>query len=123
MDIEKIQSIIDEEAATGCSITYLGVNEKHSFSYGTYSEHNLKKISEDTVFDLASISKLYTTALTLRLHERGILNLNAFCHTYLDIFQDSALKIIDLLTQKAAFNVRLSQYREPLIRLKRKFLK
>lgn len=112
MNIEKIKSIVDDKAATGCSITCIDMDEK-TYTFGTYSQQDTRKITQETVFDLASISKLYTTALALRLHERGILDIYAYCSSYLDIFIDSELKVIDLLTQRASFNVRLSTYREP----------
>lgn len=110
-----IQSIITEietgKIAPACSFVVTKNNNIESrYVYGNLPGG--KKITLDTPFDLASITKLYTTAIILKLHNNNKLNIFSECKDYLDIFNNSKLKTIDLLTHQANFGIRLSEYRE-----------
>jgi len=97
--------------APGCAIVLAGKDKRESFVCGTFSGPGSQAVSIDTVYDVASITKLFTAALILRLHEQGKLSIYDRCERYLDNFHSSELKIVDLLTHRANFGIRLSEYR------------
>ncbi|MCX5388755.1 serine hydrolase [Streptomyces sp. NBC_00094] len=73
-------------------------------------------MTEDTVFDLASVSKLFTSILAVQQIERGTLDLEAKVTTYLPEFggggkQDVTVR--QLLTHTSGFRSWIPLYREP----------
>ncbi|GAB5476331.1 MAG: serine hydrolase domain-containing protein [Maribacter sp.] len=82
------------------------------FSIGVHSKEKPQKVTSDTIYDLASITKIYTTAIILQLWQNKKIDIFSPCSKYMDTYRNSTLKIIDLLTQKANFDIRLSYYRE-----------
>jgi len=82
------------------------------FSMGEFSPNNSAKISINTPYDIASISKLYTAAIIIELWQQKKLSIFDLCSKYLPSFSESNLSIIDLLTHRANFNIRLSEYRQ-----------
>ncbi|QPK43826.1 serine hydrolase [Streptomyces gardneri] len=73
-------------------------------------------MAEDTVFDLASVSKLFTSILTVQQIERGALELEAKVTAYLPEFggggkQDVTVR--QLLTHTSGFRSWIPLYREP----------
>ncbi|MEU8542494.1 serine hydrolase [Streptomyces sp. NPDC048717] len=71
---------------------------------------------EDTVFDLASVSKLFTSILAVRQIERGTLELEARVTTYLPEFggggkQDVTVR--QLLTHTSGFRAWIPLFKEP----------
>ncbi len=84
---EEVERIIDAHAAPGCSIAIASPTETLSFSVGHYDGADGPEVSPRTVYDVASVSKLFTTALALRLHEKGTLSINDRCADYLENFQ------------------------------------
>lgn len=101
-----------EKPVPGISIMIQNKQFSRAFTWGYFSEVDSEAVKENTTYDLASITKLYTSLLILKLHEKGELNIHDYCSKYLSSFCDSELKIIDLLTHKANFGIRLSDYRE-----------
>lgn len=83
------------------------------YSQGSFSEYEKEKIvTPNTIYDLASITKIYITAIILELSNEQKIDIFDECKKYIDIFKYSELRIIDLLTHRANFNIRLSYYRE-----------
>ncbi len=80
--------------------------------WGNFSNSQSASIDQNTIFDLASITKLYTTAIVMRMHQKSMLDIDDLMSKYLYIYHHSNLKIIDLLTHRANFGIRLGQYRE-----------
>lgn len=66
---------------TGIS-TGIYLYDKNSGSYflnvigGNASRYSDRKVSEDTVFDIASVTKLFTLTLLFKLEEEGLINLD-----------------------------------------------
>jgi CubicO group peptidase (beta-lactamase class C family) len=85
--------------------------EHFEFSAGAYSDTDLRRVDVFTPYDVASVTKLFTTALILRLHDRGALDINDRMERYLPRFEGSSLTITDMLTHHARLEC------EPLSRM------
>lgn len=75
----KIDSIVEqnmkESSIVGISIGIVHIGHSYTKSYGTLDISKKYKVSDNTMFHLASISKLYTTIAILQLVEQGKLKL------------------------------------------------
>jgi serine-type D-Ala-D-Ala carboxypeptidase len=110
---ETIAQWIDNGAAPGGAVTLLAPGTKPAhFVHGYFAEHGSPLVTTKTVYDLASITKLFTTALMLRLHEQGKVSLDDPCGKYLDGFRHSEIRIIDLLTHRLGIDRSLAQFSE-----------
>ncbi|MFE7459339.1 serine hydrolase [Streptomyces sp. NPDC057554] len=73
-------------------------------------------MAEDTVFDLASVSKLFTSILAVQQIERGALELEAAVAAYLPDFAGGGkqdITVRQLLTHTSGFRSWIPLYREP----------
>ncbi|MFJ8846500.1 serine hydrolase [Streptomyces cyaneofuscatus] len=73
-------------------------------------------MAEDTVFDLASISKLFTSILAVQQIERGTLELEATVASYLPDFAGGGkqdITVRQLLTHTSGFRAWIPLYQEP----------
>ncbi|WP_240800045.1 serine hydrolase [Streptomyces rhizosphaericola] len=73
-------------------------------------------MAEDTVFDLASISKLFTSILAVQQIERGALELEAAVASYLPDFAGGgkqSITVRQLLTHTSGFRSWIPLYQEP----------
>jgi len=110
--ISNLKNAINNGMSPGCSLVVLkNGEEKINFFYGCFSDRDKTKITSSTIFDLASITKLYTTAVILRLQESGKININDKVAKYLPVFLKSKLTVLDLLTHRANFELMLSKIR------------
>jgi CubicO group peptidase (beta-lactamase class C family) len=112
---EILENGVENKMAPGCSVVVTkGGKGIYSNSYGNFTNQSESpKIGVDTPFDLASITKLYTTALILTAQEKGILKIDDEVKKYLPVvFANSSLTITDLLTHRANINVYLSNLRK-----------
>jgi CubicO group peptidase (beta-lactamase class C family) len=105
------KQLVDDGAVPGCELALFSHGDLRSFAYGRFSNHQSPQVTTDTVYDVASVSKLFTTALILRLHEAGKLSIFDQCANYLDNFQASEVRIVDLLTHRVDFNLSLADMR------------
>ncbi len=113
--IENISKEMEEGASPGGALIVrcLGDNFKEStkFQWGFFAEHSSPRVNFKTIYDIASITKLYTTALIIELLDRKQLSLNTVCAEFLLNFGDSQLTLFDLLTHRAKFGLKLSEVR------------
>ncbi|MFF3322514.1 serine hydrolase [Streptomyces sp. NPDC002889] len=73
-------------------------------------------MTEDTVFDLASVSKLFTSILAVQQFERGALDLQAAVASYLPEFAGAGkqdITVRQLLTHTSGFRAWIPLYKEP----------
>ena len=73
-------------------------------------------MAEDTVFDLASVSKLFTSILAVQQIERGALELEATAASYLPDFAGGGkegITVRQLLTHTSGFRSWIPLYKEP----------
>jgi CubicO group peptidase (beta-lactamase class C family) len=108
--LEEIAYWIDQGVAPGGAVALLAPGvEPITFARGFFAGHNSPSVSPDTMYDLASITKLFTTAQILRLHERGKLSIYDDVGKYLSNFRHSNIRIIDLLTHRLGIDLSLAQ--------------
>ena len=111
--LEEIARLIDDGAVPGGVVALWEPGSAHAqlFAHGHVSDPESALVTADTIYDVASITKLFTAALVLRLHVQAKLSVYDRCALYLDNFSSSDLRIIDLLTHQVDFGLRLSEYR------------
>ncbi|WP_245727427.1 serine hydrolase domain-containing protein [Streptomyces vietnamensis] len=101
--------------AIGSAVRYAAYDEKTDTGIELPPEQRIP-MTEDTVFDLASVSKLFTSILAVQQIERGALELEAKVTAYLPEFggggkQDVTVR--QLLTHTSGFRSWIPLYREP----------
>ncbi|MFE7596103.1 serine hydrolase [Streptomyces sp. NPDC057494] len=101
--------------AIGSAVRYSAYDERTDSGVELPPERQLP-MTEDTVFDLASVSKLFTSILAVQQIERGALELEARVTAYLPEFggggkQDVTVR--QLLTHTSGFRSWIPLYREP----------
>ena len=110
--LQKIDSIvlnaIHEKAMPGCQV--LAAKDGHVFYQKSFGNHTYdsisKKVSNDDIYDLASITKIASSALTLmRLESENKFSVDSNLGHYLPILLDSSeyknLNLKDILTHQA----------------------
>ncbi|MDX3524263.1 serine hydrolase [Streptomyces scabiei] len=101
--------------AIGMAVRYSAYDEKTDTGVEFPAEQQIP-MARDTVFDLASVSKLFTSILAVQQIERGTLALEGKVSSYLPEFgaagkQDITLR--QLLTHTSGFRSWLPLYKEP----------
>ncbi|MDX2577038.1 serine hydrolase [Streptomyces scabiei] len=101
--------------AIGTAVRYSAYDEKTDTGVEFPAEQQIP-MARDTVFDLASVSKLFTSILAVQQIERGALELEGKVCSYLPEFgaagkQDITLR--QLLTHTSGFRSWLPLYKEP----------
>ncbi|WP_443052089.1 serine hydrolase [Streptomyces sp. NBC_00250] len=99
----------------GMAVRYAAYDEKTDTGV-ELPPHEQVPMTEDTVFDLASVSKLFTSILAVQQIERGALELEAKVTAYLPEFggggkQDVTVR--QLLTHTSGFRSWIPLYKEP----------
>ncbi len=110
-NILEIGQIADSGATPGFSVAIITPEFSKSISHGCFTDARDKEVGEETMYDLASVTKLYTTAVLLRLYEHGKLSIYDVCAKYLENFAGSKVQLIDLLTHRVDFGIELSKFR------------
>jgi CubicO group peptidase (beta-lactamase class C family) len=96
-----IDALVSRGASPGCAVAVSSPEGRFEFSSGTYSDADPRPVGPHTLYDAASITKLFTTALTLRLFDEGKAGLENRMSEYLPHFKGSELTVRDLLTHRA----------------------
>ena len=108
---DAVAQLIDDGVAPGGAVALIEPNAGPAyFARGHFADASSPLVTPDTVYDLASITKLFTTALILRLHEQKQLSIYDACALYLPNFEHSNIRIIDLLTHRLGMNLSLAQF-------------
>jgi CubicO group peptidase (beta-lactamase class C family) len=99
----------------GTAVRYAGYDEKTDTAVEFPAEEQIP-MAEDTVFDLASVSKLFTSILAVQQIERGALELEGRVASYLPEFgaagkQDVTIR--QLLTHTSGFRAWIPLYAAP----------
>jgi CubicO group peptidase (beta-lactamase class C family) len=101
IDTKAIDGLVSRGASPGCALAVSWRDGHFEFSSGAYSDTDLRPAEPHTLYDVASITKLFTTALVLRLFDDGKTGLEERMSEYLPHFKNSALTVRDLLTHRA----------------------
>lgn len=99
----------------GKAVRYAAYDEKTDTGVEFPAEQQIA-MAEDTVFDLASVSKLFTSILAVQQIERGALELEAPAASYLPDFAGGGkqdITIRQLLTHTSGFRAWIPLYKEP----------
>ncbi len=108
--LEKIDTLVNEaitgKATPGCQILVARhgkVVYNKSFGYQTY--RNTQKISNEDIYDIASLTKITATVPSMMvLYDQGKFNINKTLGDYLpylDTCNKGSLKVLDVLTHQA----------------------
>ncbi|MGW1818433.1 serine hydrolase [Streptomyces sp. NPDC002125] len=99
----------------GRAVRYAAYDEKTDSGVEFPPEQQIA-MAEDTVFDLASVSKLFTSILAVQHIERGALELEATVASYLPDFAGGGkqdITVRQLLTHTSGFRAWIPLYKEP----------
>jgi CubicO group peptidase (beta-lactamase class C family) len=79
-------------------------------AYGTsmYADSGSQPIQLDTIFDIASLTKIFTATAALRLADQQLIRLETPVCAYLPTFADRHCQIVHLLTHSSGLDLRLS---------------
>jgi serine-type D-Ala-D-Ala carboxypeptidase len=85
----------------------------HYAAYGTtmYGDLGAEPVRLDTIYDIASLTKMFTATAALRLSDMGKLDIRASVADYLPEFSAPAVTIAHLLTHTSGLDIRLSALR------------
>lgn len=84
MDIQTLlQEYIDDNGAVGASVALINNGKIQFFSYGKKSVNRDELISEDTVFEIGSITKVFTTLALMDMVAKGEVQLDDPIEIYL----------------------------------------
>ncbi|MEH0639065.1 serine hydrolase [Streptomyces bottropensis] len=101
--------------AIGMAVRYSAYDEKTDTGVEFPADRRIP-MTRDTVFDLASVSKLFTSILAVQQIERGALELEGRVATYLPEFGAAGkqdITVRQLLTHTSGFRPWLPLYKEP----------
>ncbi|MFD3947713.1 serine hydrolase [Streptomyces sp. NPDC058579] len=101
--------------AIGHAVRYAAYDETTDTGVELPAERRIP-MAEDTVFDLASVSKLFTSILAVQQIERGALELEAKVTAYLPEFGGGGkqdITVRQLLTHTSGFRAWIPLYKEP----------
>lgn len=85
----------------------------HHYAYGStmYMDDGSTPVHLDTIYDIASLTKVFTATAALRLVDAGILDLDAPIQRYLPEAQTMDITLMHLLTHTSGLDIRLSSLR------------
>lgn len=86
----------------------------HWEAYGTtrYGGEDSVAVTRDTIYDLASLTKVFTATAALRLVDQGLLDLDTPAAAYLPGLRATGVTIRHLLTHTSGLSIRLSLLRD-----------
>jgi CubicO group peptidase (beta-lactamase class C family) len=90
-----------------------GAELLHHAAYGTtmYADPGSQPVQLDTIYDVASLTKMFTATAALRLSDAGKLDLGAPVAAYLPEFRVLDVTIRHVLTHTSGLDIRLSALR------------
>lgn len=78
-----IQEYVDGSGAVGAAVGFIDNGKVQFYTYGKKSVNGDKPISEDTIFEIGSITKVFTTLAFADMAERGSVRLDDPVEKYL----------------------------------------
>jgi CubicO group peptidase (beta-lactamase class C family) len=110
-----IQDAIDRHIFPGAVVLVARGGEiRHFAAYGTtmYDAPGSGPVARDTIYDVASLTKVFTATAVLRLADAGQLDLHAPAADYLPELRAPGIAVFHLLTHTSGLDIRLSTLRE-----------
>ncbi|AHF68431.1 MULTISPECIES: class C beta-lactamase [Pseudomonas] len=93
---DAISSVMQQYNIPGMAIAITENGQRHFYDYGVSSRDIQEKVSNDTLFELGSISKLFTATLATWAQANGQLSLTASIDTYIPQLYGSRLGKVPL---------------------------
>lgn len=86
----------------------------HLAAYGTTMDNDpgSQPVTTDTIYDVASLTKMFTATAALQLYDKGLLDLDAPAASYLPGLRASGVLVRHLLTHTSGLSLRLSSLRD-----------
>jgi serine-type D-Ala-D-Ala carboxypeptidase len=110
-----IQDAIDRQIFPGAVVLVARTSEiSHFAAYGStmYDAPGSRPVARDTIYDVASLTKVFTATAALRLVDQGRLDLRAPAAHYLPELRAGGVAVFHLLTHTSGLDIRLSTLRE-----------
>jgi CubicO group peptidase (beta-lactamase class C family) len=91
-----------------------GSEIRHFTAYGStmYDATGSRPVARDTIYDVASLTKVFTATAVLRLVDAGQIDLHAPAVDYLPELRAPGIAVFHLLTHTSGLDIRLSALRE-----------
>lgn len=85
---------------------------RHYAAYGStiYTEPAAQPVEQNTIYDVASLTKVFTATTLLRLFEAGLVELDQPVAAYLPAFRAESVMVRHLLTHTSGLDLRLSAH-------------
>lgn len=93
---DEIMSVMQQYNIPGMTIAVTDNGQRRFYDYGVSSRDNQEKVSTDTLFELGSISKLFTATLATWAQTNGQLSLTSSIDTYIPQLYGSRLGKVPL---------------------------
>jgi CubicO group peptidase (beta-lactamase class C family) len=86
----------------------------HAAAYGStmYDDDGSQAVRLDTIYDIASITKVFTATALLQLIDEGLVQLDAPVASYLSGFRAESVTVRHLLTHTSGLDLRMSALRD-----------
>lgn len=94
---EVVRPLMNQYDIPGMAAALTVNGKRHIFNYGVASKESGRPVSEDTIFEIGSISKTFTATLAALAEVRGKLRLSEKASKYLPALAGSSLDRISLL--------------------------
>ena len=94
---EAIRPVLEEYGVPGMAVAVTVRGKSHFFNYGVASKKSGGKVSENTIFEIGSVSKTFTATLGAYAEVQGKLSLTDRASKYLPALEGSAFDQISLL--------------------------
>lgn len=94
---EAIRPVLEENGVPGMAVAVTVRGKKHVFNYGVASKKGGQKVSENTIFEIGSVSKTFTATLGAYAQAQGKLSLGDRASRYLPGLAGSSFDQVSLL--------------------------
>ncbi len=92
-----VKSLMEENGIPGMAVGIVTPSGRYVFNYGVASKALQTPVSDQTLFEIGSVSKTFTATLASYAQVRGDLSLHDSASKYLPVLQGSALGKVSLL--------------------------
>ncbi|UVJ43626.1 beta-lactamase [Pseudomonas sp. LS1212] len=92
-----IRPVMQEHAIPGMAVAVTLNGEQYYFNYGVASKESGQMVTDDTIFEIGSVSKTFTATLASYAQESGALSLSDHASQYLPSLRGSSFDSISLL--------------------------
>jgi CubicO group peptidase (beta-lactamase class C family) len=106
-----VDGAIDQRLFPGAVVLIAdGPTILHLAAYGTtmYADPHSQAVTTETIYDIASLTKIFTATAALRLWEQGRIDLHASAARYLPELHATSVTVWHLLTHTSGLDLRLS---------------